>query len=158
MPSYYWNTKHKAFIKVCSCCKTEVIGTKDEEESYKIFLTNFAPNNGSSDAADKLQSRCWVCNQARRRDLGLTLEYLRDMLQTQEGVCSICNTPISLDRGALNPANVDHDAETGRVRQLLCGNCNRGLGLFFHNPEYLRMAAEYIEFHSKENEKESCDG
>lgn len=158
MPSYKWNIKYNAWTKQCSCCKTEVIGTKDEEESYKIFLANFAPNNGSSDTADKLQSRCWVCNQSKRRELGLTLEYLRDMLQTQDNVCAICSAPISLDRGSRNPANVDHDTETGLVRQLLCGNCNRGLGLFFHNPEYLRMAADYIEHHKKEHEKELIDG
>lgn len=152
MPSYRWSTEHKAFIKECSCCKTVSIGSAVEEESIDIFLKTFSPNNGSSDAADKLQSRCWVCNSGKRRALGVTLEWLRDLHERQEGCCGICGTPISLDRNSITPANVDHDAETGNIRQLLCGHCNRGLGLFFHNPEYLRMAAEYIEFHKKEQE------
>lgn len=152
MPRYDWDVDHKAFTKQCSCCKTLTVGTPDEEESRKIFLEVFSSSNGSADAADGMQSRCYICNSHRRRSLGVSLEWLRDLHQLQEGCCGICSTPISLDRNAQNPANVDHDASTGKVRQLLCGNCNRGIGLFFDNPEYLRMAADYLEFHKKEHE------
>lgn len=158
MPSYEYSCSYKAWIKQCSCCKTVTIGTQNEEESVEIFLKTFSQSNGSADAADNMQSRCWICNSAKRRSLGISLEWLRDLHELQEGVCGICGAPISLDRNSPNPANVDHDANTGLVRQLLCGNCNRGLGLFFHNPEYLRMAADYIEFHKKEHEKELQDG
>lgn len=39
---------------------------------------------------------------------------------------------------------VDHDHETGQVRDLLCHNCNRALGLFQDNIEIVDSALEYL--------------
>lgn len=150
MPSYKYNHSVKAWTKTCSCCKTETIGADDEQASIDIFLKVYALSEGSAKAADGLQSRCWICNNYKRRQLGITLEWLRDMLERQEGCCAICDIPISLDRGSPNPANVDHNDDTNVLRQLLCGNCNRGIGLFFHNPDFLDRAASYLRFHAKE--------
>jgi Recombination endonuclease VII len=158
MPSYYRDGKRRVWIKQCSCCKTEIIGTKNEEESIKIFQEHFGETNNQKSCADGMQSRCKDCNSSRRKRLGITLEHLRDMHQAQEGVCGICGTPLSLDRGSLTPACVDHDAVTGKVRQLLCRSCNSGLGQFYDNPEWLRMAADYIEFHKAKHAKEPSNG
>jgi hypothetical protein len=61
------------------------------------------------------------------------------MLSTQGGLCAICNTA--------SAEHVDHDHETGRVRELLCFNCNGGLGQFKDDPDVLRAAAGYVERH-----------
>lgn len=149
MPSFRYSTEHKAFTKTCSCCEIVIIGTKDKEESLEIFAKTFSQSNGAG-MADGLQSRCWVCNSGKRRSLGVTLEHLRDMHEKQGGCCAICQIPISLDRGANNPANVDHNDNTGKIRELLCGNCNRGIGLFFHNVDILKAAVDYCCRHSEE--------
>lgn len=74
---------------------------------------------------------------------GLTLDDYNVLLDAQDGQCAICPA---------KPSNrvlaVDHCHETGRVRALLCGACNLGLGNFRDNPERLRRAAEYLEVHN----------
>jgi hypothetical protein len=62
------------------------------------------------------------------------------MLESQEGLCAICR--------AAPAVHVDHDHATGKVRALLCFNCNGGLGQFKDDPAVLRAAAEYVRFHA----------
>lgn len=57
----------------------------------------------------------------------------------------VCNNPQTGKR--INLA-IDHDHMTGKVRALLCGDCNAGLGLFRDNVELLNLAKEYLERHT----------
>jgi hypothetical protein len=77
-----------------------------------------------------------------KRRYGITAEEFAVMLAEQGGVCAIC---------ASAPAeHVDHCHDTGRVRQLLCFNCNGGLGQFKDAPLVLRAAAGYVERHREQ--------
>jgi hypothetical protein len=40
---------------------------------------------------------------------------------------------------------VDHDHITGKVRGLLCNDCNLGIGHFKDNIEKLKLAIKYLE-------------
>lgn len=46
--------------------------------------------------------------------------------------------------GALMLAVVDHDHVTGKVRGLLCRQCNSALGFAGDNPERLERLARYL--------------
>lgn len=73
------------------------------------------------------------------KNYGLTPEDYEMLLVNQEERCAICGeTPL---RGVLY---VDHDHETGKVRGLLCGACNSGLGQFRDDPNVLRAAIDYL--------------
>lgn len=78
------------------------------------------------------------------RDFGITLEQYNEMLAAQGGVCAICKNPETHQRKGVWSLSVDHCHDTGRVRGLLCNNCNRGVGLLRDNADLCRAAAEYL--------------
>lgn len=81
---------------------------------------------------------------------GITVEQHDEMLAAQGGLCAICGNPPDPDGvRATSRLHTDHDHITGRVRALLCNNCNRGVGCFADDPARLRAAAEYIEKHRR---------
>lgn len=71
---------------------------------------------------------------------GISIEDYDKMYESQEGKCSICNEFLPV-------LHVDHNHDTSAVRSLLCGSCNRGLGLFKESATILRRAAKYLERH-----------
>lgn len=73
---------------------------------------------------------------------GITLEEYEALLVQQGGCCAICRAVID-PRGTTMP--VDHDHETGKVRGILCMNCNVGLGHFHDSVEMLKRAIAYLE-------------
>ena len=76
-----------------------------------------------------------------------------EMLAAQNGKCLGCGRGIVATRaeltGSFTVANADHDHSNGRVRGLLCLNCNRGLGYLGDNSETLRKLADYLEAKGK---------
>jgi hypothetical protein len=96
----------------------------------------------------------YAADPARYRDqqlqvnYGITAEQFDKMVADQGGVCAICTRAFPDDRA---PA-VDHDhsccpgkKSCGRcLRKLLCGSCNRGIGLFSDDPARLLAAAAYL--------------
>ena len=93
------------------------------------------------------------------RFYGVTMAQYVEMHAAQGGCCAICRKPesakipgrknASYEDGRTRDLSVDHDHETGVVRQLLCNACNHMLGHSKENPAILRAAADYIEFHRK---------
>lgn len=73
---------------------------------------------------------------------GISLAEYRRLLDKQGGGCAICGTK---DWGKRNRPCVDHDHATGRVRGLLCINCNTGIGMFDDDPDRMRLAIRYLE-------------
>jgi hypothetical protein len=91
-------------------------------------------------AALPIQRARWLSSR-----YGLTPEQYEIMLSAQGHRCAICRRPPSVRRLA-----VDHDKATGRVRGLLCGRCNMGLGEFGDDMARLRLAILYLKSHDKE--------
>lgn len=82
--------------------------------------------------------------RAHLRRYGLTPEQYDALHKAQEGVCALCRLPEPVVSKRLA---VDHNHATGKVRALLCSNCNTGLGNLKDNPELLERAAAYVRFH-----------
>jgi hypothetical protein len=81
-----------------------------------------------------------------RKFFGLTLEDYDRMLAAQNGVCGICGNPEvqTTIKGRSKYLAVDHNAETLKIRGLLCTNCNVGIGHLKHDVERLKLAIEYL--------------
>lgn len=73
---------------------------------------------------------------------GLTPEQYAEMLEACAGCCESCG--LNFDTTGKWPC-VDHDHDTGRVRGLLCNNCNVGIGNLGDSAEGVRMALKYLE-------------
>ena len=72
-----------------------------------------------------------------RRRYGIDDVDVERMIEEQGGVCAICLVG--------TPQHVDHDHGTGKIRGILCFNCNGGLGQFKDRVDVLRNAVTYLE-------------
>jgi len=76
------------------------------------------------------------------RKYELTLDDYNKILSKQNNKCAICK--IKMEK-----PNVDHCHKTGIVRGILCAPCNKGLGNFKDNIEYLKEAINYLMIENK---------
>lgn len=148
--------------KVCRHCGVE-------KGTHEFHRTPAAPDGLRPDCADCRNARQKgyygrLTDDQRRRHkgrvlkykYGVTLDELDAMYEAQNGRCAICQAegprPAEGDmpgRGYGRALDIDHDHATGRVRALLCKDCNLGIGRFSDDPEKLESAAQYLRRHGK---------
>lgn len=129
----------------------------------KVPLVHTCPECGATKEwwASRLPfGRCAVCRKAdkvtyqreryagnggyyQRRHLlkkyGLTPASFKALRDAQGGCCAVCT------RAFTDTPRVDHDHATGKVRGLLCGLCNRMLGLAGDDTDVLARAIAYLD-------------
>jgi hypothetical protein len=93
-------------------------------------------------AADPVRAS-YLSRQHWLRQYGLTVEQWEDMWTSQGGRCAICSDPLERGRNT----HLDHDHRQGRIRGLLCRDCNRALGLFRDDRARVQAASEYLRHH-----------
>ncbi|WP_353231257.1 MULTISPECIES: endonuclease VII domain-containing protein [Novosphingobium] len=71
---------------------------------------------------------------------GMTFEQRALLRKQQDARCAICADPLQGGRRE----HLDHCHATGRVRGLLCSECNTGIGKLKEDPAILRRAVEYL--------------
>lgn len=76
---------------------------------------------------------------------GLTLDQYHAMAEAQDFQCACCGqVPTPTQGGAHDGFHIDHHHVTGKVRGLLCGGCNVGMGMLQDSPEVCELAASYL--------------
>lgn len=75
-----------------------------------------------------------------KKDYGLTMEQVDRIRQIQDNKCAICTTEFP-DKYKVQ---IDHCHTTGKVRGLLCIECNWMLGKAKDDPVILTNAIEYL--------------
>jgi len=117
------------------CSKCEII--KPQSEFYL-----------KQSSIDGLGDWCSECDKESSRKTNLESKYGINqvqydlMLKSQNGICKMCGKTPKENKQSLS---VDHNHKTGKIRGLLCTNCNRGIGLLQDDPELLRIGADYLD-------------
>ena len=84
-----------------------------------------------------------------KRHYGITFEQFDEIWKQQDGRCAICNhrpekSPVMSPKPHRLPLYVDHCHKSGKIRGLLCWNCNCALGHFRDDPTRLQTAIQYL--------------
>ncbi len=106
------------------------------KECTKSYNREYVRNNPERNRERQSRNRI-------KAKYGITWQDRDRMVEVQEGRCAICRDPFPDAKGT----HIDHCHASGKVREILCGLCNVGLGSFRDNPDLLRAAAEYLERH-----------
>jgi hypothetical protein len=91
---------------------------------------------------DRPEHRDNVRKAQLKKYYGITPEQYDNLYREQNGICKICEH--SDTGGRRNYLCVDHDHETGKVRGLLCHDCNIGIGKLKDDPKLLQKAMLYL--------------
>jgi hypothetical protein len=134
--------------KICTKCGV----TKDIMEFYK---------RGGKQSPDTRHNHCKECTKSRvtekykedpslyreqhlQRSYGIGRNDYDNLLKEQDNKCAICNSSDPKGKHNNNYFPVDHCHTTGKVRGLLCHNCNTALGLVGDNIDTLHKMIEYL--------------
>lgn len=125
--SEFWadRSKKNGYSARCKTCKTADHAQYRKAGDYDKKRYQKAP--------EKERERHLV------RKYGVTLVDYDRMFVEQDGACAICRKTQS------RAFDVDHCHATGKVRGLLCTNCNRMVGHAHDDADRLRAAAEYLD-------------
>ncbi len=143
--------KHKAskdgHCSECKQCANARSAKHRAEHPEKVKASNA---KWRTENPDKLrnQARKW-CNRNPeraklsrrkshlRRKYGLSIAEYDAMSERQQNKCAICKEETKLV--------VDHCHATGKVRGLLCDECNRAIGLLKDSADNFKSAISYLE-------------
>lgn len=112
---------------------------KNDPQKYLRAAAKYRKNNRPKLKEYRLKTRYGISS----------LEYA-SMLERQNGKCAICGHPEKAKHNhtkTIQRLAVDHCHKTGKVRELLCQDCNRGIAKFQEDPKRLQSAIEYLDKH-----------
>ena len=99
-------------------------------------------------AKNRTVNRRYGLNWRLKYKFNMSLDEYNSLLEAQGHKCAICGQPEMVTRNGIPKMMcIDHDHETGKVRGLLCNNCNRGIGLIGESPDWLQKAINYLSLH-----------
>lgn len=117
-----------------------------------LFPNDLRKEFRKSDPKKRQQVRRSALKSQLKGEFGLTLKDYRSMFDAQGGCCAICGKS-GTRRGQGRPGRgggrskklgVDHDHATGKVRGLLCRECNAGIGFLKDDITLVQTALDYL--------------
>ena len=134
----------KRFMSRCKTCRAE--------DRKRDRAANPEHHREILRKSRKKHHKEYLYYRARRSHLsvnfGLSLQEYDALEAAQGGLCAICQKPeTAMDTrrpSSIRKLAIDHCHSTGKVRGLLCGCCNTGLGQLKDSPEILASALAYL--------------
>lgn len=114
-----------------------------QTDQYKQMQSRWRESGGSKAEYERNKDN-YISNALFKR-YGITLNEYNTMLQEQNSCCHICGKHESENGKRLA---VDHCHNTGKVRKLLCQQCNAALGQVQENLQTLENMISYIKEHN----------
>lgn len=134
----------------CKACNTDKVKSEFHKDStssrgHAYYCKQCANSKSRKWTADhghtqKYRESKW--NAYYKHKYKLSLEDRTNLLKKQNFKCAICS--IDLNTYGTH-THTDHCHTTGSVRGILCTNCNRGLGHFQDNKDFLMKAIQYLD-------------
>jgi hypothetical protein len=117
-------------------------GCKDCEPGSKRPTPHPGPRCATHHRAFKRQQKANNHDRMVVKVYGLLPGEYERMYEEQGGVCFICRRA----NGRTKRLAVDHDHDTGLVRGLLCGPCNKFVGYVRNSADAFRRGAAYLDW------------
>lgn len=114
---------------------------QDYGRTNRAKLTAYRKELENSDLEIKEHFKRLKRDSAFKVKYGISHNVYDDMIKAQTGMCLICKRT-SIEDGRF--LSVDHCHVTGKIRGLLCCDCNIGLGKFRDSIELLEKAKRYL--------------
>lgn len=128
-----WKKSHKK--QVSESAKRYYVKNIEKIKEYRL------KNKDRIRESYRLSGKKWKI----KHNYGITLDEYQVLFEKQNGVCAICLKPESRKNNkGIDSLAIDHNHETGKVRELLCHRCNAALGMFFEDPLLLEKARDYL--------------
>ncbi len=128
------------YCKSCAVKKTMESRNREKTINPLTGRTNYTKKYNEY----AVNSKEYLRNIVLKNKYKITLKTYNEMLIMQNSKCAICTRHIDELPKTLD---VDHCHTTGKVRGLLCGKCNMGIGYFQDNTETISRALTYLESH-----------
>jgi hypothetical protein len=115
----------------------------DQSERRKEYIKSWRkehPNRGK-------ETRKW---DRMRLEYGLTKEQYDQFLQDQNNCCAICKNSFNEGGNHNEKAHIDHNHLTNKIRGLLCGYCNVGIGMLKDSLPIVESAMNYLKSNCQE--------
>lgn len=117
----------------CRCCRS-----KKRKKQKRSGKQKRARKNWSNSDKGKVSRFCTYL----KHKFNMTVQQYEVLLKRQNNKCAICKNNLPY---RTQGTCIDHNHQTGKVRGILCRNCNLGLGFFQDDLDLFVSAMSYLQ-------------
>ena len=132
---YSKETRSKdGFLRICKVCRNSY---------HKIWYDKNKDKLRRYSKKRYIKNKQYHYEYRIKKTFDISIEEYNEMFSKQNGECAICG----IHQKDLNRRlAIDHCHTTNKIRGLLCGKCNCGIGNLEDNIELLKKAIKYLSY------------